>query len=267
MDLAFLLQEPADEYRKRSQDYLTSHQLGDFRKCPLLFSKKKRGLVEDEDRPAYLLGRAAHMLILEGKEQFDRCYAIGGPVNPRTGKPFGANTQAYQDWSAQQAAEGRECLTDEQAALIRNMAEGARAHARVRELLAEGVAEHVVRAEYCGLQCQARMDWFHPVEGIVDLKTCDDLTWFEADAKRYSYAHQLAFYRALVARVTGEVVPVYLIGLEKKEPFRCGVWLVSEQTLAYCQSENEAAIERLKQCVSSNSWPTGYEELRVFDSI
>ena len=67
----------------------------------------------------------------------------------------------------------------------------------------EGEAEGVVRAKYCDLPCQIRMDWFDAHQGIVDLKTCDDLTWFEADARRYGYAHQLAFYRAVLAQVIG----------------------------------------------------------------
>jgi hypothetical protein len=37
----------------------------------------------------------------------------------------------------------------------------------------------------------------------VDLKTCDDLTWFEADSRRYGYAHQLAFYRAVLKKALG----------------------------------------------------------------
>ena len=59
-DLGFLIREPAEEYHAKAKDYLSSHQLGDFRKCPALYRKKKLGLVPDEDRPAYQIGRAAH---------------------------------------------------------------------------------------------------------------------------------------------------------------------------------------------------------------
>jgi hypothetical protein len=264
---SFLIRESDAEYRTKAKERLTSHQLADFRKCPELFRRKKLGLVEDEDRPAYLVGRGAHALILEGREAFDRRYAVGGPVNPRTGRPYGSNTQAYGDWAAEQAAQGRECLTDEQHALAVNLAGSVRSHPRARELLADGIVEGVVRIEYCDMRVQARIDWFHPIHGIVDLKTCDDLTWFEADAKRYGYAHQLAFYRAVVQRATGIAFPVHLIGVEKRQPFRSGVWVVSDQTLAHSQRENEAAIERLADCIATNIWPTGYEETRVFDAI
>ncbi len=62
--LDFLVGESDAEYREKAKEFLTSHQLADFRKCPLLYWHKVQGLVPDEDRPAYLLGRAAHVLIL-----------------------------------------------------------------------------------------------------------------------------------------------------------------------------------------------------------
>jgi len=62
-----VVRESDAQYREQSGKSLTSHQLGDFRRCPLLYRKKKLGLVKDEDRPAYLIGRALHTLVLEGR--------------------------------------------------------------------------------------------------------------------------------------------------------------------------------------------------------
>jgi hypothetical protein len=122
-----------------------------------------------------------------------------------------------------------------------------------------------VRTQYQAVACQARIDWLNPAAGLVDLKTCNDLTWFESDAHRYGYAHQLAFYRAVLAQVIGEYVPVHLVAAEKKEPYRCGVWHMADDALAVAQSENEAAIERIKECIATETWPTGYEDVRQFD--
>jgi len=147
------------------------------------------------------------------------------------------------------------------------MNESVRTHPVAMGLLDQGEPEGVVRADYCGMPCQTRMDWFAPHQGIIDLKTCDDLTWFEADARRFSYAHQLAFYRAVLSKVVGSYVPVHLIAVEKKEPYRCGVWLVAPDTLNAAQRDNEAAIDRLRACMAEERWPTGYEEVRLFDFI
>jgi hypothetical protein len=259
-----LLHEPADVYHARASQYLSSHQLADFRRCPQLYERRKSGLIKDDDRPAFVVGRAAHTLILEGQHRFDEEYAVGGPVNPRTGARFGSATKAYAEWAE---AQRRPVLTDGQYELVCHMADSVRAHALATSLLSEGVAEGVVRATYRDLPCQIRMDWFDPHRGIVDLKTCDDLTWFEADARRYDYVHQVAFYRAVLAQVIGLSMPVHIIAVEKKEPFRCGVWKVDVQALAIAQGDNERAMERLQQCQAAGVWPTGYEEARLLQAV
>jgi len=264
IDTSFLITEPAEKYHASAKENLSSHQLGNFRKCPQLYLKKILGLIPDEDRPAYVVGRAAHTLILEGSDVFDSEYAVGGPINSKTGKPYGSNTKAYGEWAT---AQGKPVLTDSQYALITNMAEGVHKHEIAMNLLADGVPEGVVRTNYQDIKCQIRMDWFHPEHGIVDLKTCDDMTWFEADARRYGYVHQLAFYRSVLAVAIGQCIPVHLIAVEKKEPFRCGVWVIGQDVLGLTQKENEEAIARLKECRNSDQWPTGYEAVRTLDYL
>ena len=214
-------------------------------------------------RPARAWSRS--VLVLEGREKFDAEYAVGGPINPKTGQPFGSGTKVFAEWAAEC---GKQVLTDAQAELVERMAEGVRQQQIAVDLLSSGMAEGVVRAVYCGLPCQIRMDWFDPHRGIVDLKTCDDLTWFEADARRYGYHRQVAFYRAVLAQVLGgALVPVHLIAVEKKEPFRCGVWRIGDDTLVQAQRENEAAIRRLLVCRENDEWPTGYEDIRILDVL
>jgi hypothetical protein len=141
-NLDFLIRETEAEYRQKAKTHLTSHALADFRRCPLLYWHEVQGLIPDEERPAYVLGRAAHVLILEGRERFDAEYAVGGPINARTGKPYGTNTQAYADWAA---AQGKPVITEEQFALIVNLATGVRSHAIAAELLSDGVPDQIVR--------------------------------------------------------------------------------------------------------------------------
>ena len=264
IDTSFLTLEADEVYREKASEYLTSHALADFRRSPLLFRKKEMGIVKDEERPAYLVGRAAHVLILEGSGAFEEQYVVGGPVNPTTGEVYGTRTKAYKEWADSQ---GRPVLSDEQFALIDALRQSVHAHKAATELLSSGVAEGVVRAQYARVDCQARLDWFNPERGIVDLKTCDNIDWFQLDSRSYGYAHQVAFYRALVNAATGKVVPVWLIAVEKREPFRCGVWRMGEDVLGIVQKENEAAIERLKRCREAGIWETGYEKVRLFDWI
>ena len=262
IDLSVLGTEPADEYHAKAGLYLSSHQLIDFIRCPYLHAKKRAGLIPDSDSPAYLVGRAAHCRILEGRTVYEDQFALGGPINPATGKPFGAGTKKFAAWQAEQ---GKPVLSHDQVELVEKMAAGVAMNDAAVELLFAGQAEGVVRVEYCDVACQIRIDWTHPQRGLVDLKTCDDLTWFEADARRYRYHNQMAFYEAVLAQAIGQHVPVHIVAVEKKEPFRCGVWRVSDDTLTIARQENEAAIERLKVARQADRWPTGYEDVRLLD--
>ncbi len=259
-----VLREPAETYHANASRHLSSHALGEFRRCPLLYRRRKLGLVPDRDSPAYAVGRAAHTLILEGRVAYGRTYAIGGPINPRTGHPYGSGTKAFAEWAA---STGREALDDTQASLVERMADGVSVHEEASRLLAEGLAERVVRVELLDVACQARIDWISFADGgrLVDLKTCEDLSRFEADAKRFSYPHQVAFYREVLAASCGERLPVSIVAVEKQEPFRCGVWRVSERLLERCTRENEAAIERLKRCERDDRWPTDFEVPLLLD--
>ena len=263
---ACVMREPAEVYHARARDYLSSHRLADFRKSPLLHHRKQQGLIPDADSAAYLEGRAGHCLILEGRAAYEAGFVTdaAAPVNPRTGKPYGPTSDKYRAWASALQAD---VITSDMAARIEAMHGSVQSHEIASRLLASGVAEGVIRTEYCGVPCQIRMDYLNPAEGLVDLKTCDDLTWFEHDARRYGYPYQLSFYRSVFTAAVGEEPPVYLVAVEKKEPFRCGVWRMGEEVLAIARRENEEAIERLKHCRETGCWPTGYEDLRVFDVL
>jgi hypothetical protein len=60
---------------------------------------------------------------------------------------------------------------------------------------------------------------------------------------------------------------VYIIVVEKKEPYRCGVWQLPSETLLISRNEIEAAIERLKAAKTEDRWITGYEELRMLSIV
>ncbi len=262
MNHGFLTCEADAEYRKQADTHLTSHALADFRRCPLCYKQKRDGIIVQEETASFLVGRAGHTLILEGGDAFEETYAVGGPVNPKTGKCYGRDTKAFKDWADDL---GKPVITDEQYSLITSMAIAVREHPIARELLrpGDGLPERTVRVQYRGRACQGRIDWFHPRAGIVDLKTCDDLSWFEQDARRFEYSHQLAFYRELVRIASGQTFSVIIVAVEKKQPYRCGVWTVDDALLEIARGDNEAAMGMLAACEQTDQWPTLFEEWRT----
>jgi hypothetical protein len=107
-----------------------------------------------------LVGRAAHVLILEGLERFREDFAVGGPINKKTGLPFGPATKAWTQWAE---TVGKPVLSDSQFETIERMNESVAMHEAAVDLLQYGIAEAVVRAEYCGFPCQIRIDWLERV--------------------------------------------------------------------------------------------------------
>jgi hypothetical protein len=261
-----MFSEPFTTYHARRKHHLSSHQLADFRACPKLYYRKKMGLAQSDDSPAFAMGRAAHVWILEGKAAFDEQYAVGGPINEKTGKPYGADTKAFAEWAE---TIKKPVLTTAQAGLIRMLAESVAGHERARQLIDDGACEQVVRAKLFGFACQARIDLWSRVAGIVDLKTCEDLSWFGADIKKHQYVHQMAFYRAVLA-VAADVdqagISVDLIAVEKREPYRVGVWRLASGVLDNAASENEAAMNAISECEHAGMWPTGFEGVNTIES-
>ena len=264
IDLNVLQTEPAEVYHGKAKENLSSHQLIDFMRCPLLYQRRRAGLVDEKESSAYFIGRAAHTRILEGLDVYEREFAVGGPINPATGKPFGNTTKKFLEW---QEAQQKPVIPFDKAELISCMNSGVRQNPYACQLLEQGRAEGVVRATYRDLPSQIRIDWTNPEFGIVDLKTCDDLVWFESDARRYGYHQQLAFYQNVLGQVIGDLVPVFIVAVEKKEPYRCGVWQLPSETLLLARGEIEAAIERLKIAKAEDRWITGYEELRMLTIV
>lgn len=260
-----LITEPFDVYRAKATDNVSSHALSDFRECPAHFRRKELGLAHDVDSKSYKIGRATHVLSLEGQAKYEAEYTVGdGPINPTTGKPYGTTTKAFEEWIAAQPGE---ILTTSEAVTVERAAMAVREHPIASGLIdGRGQAEGVARAVYAGVPCQARIDYLTEHGDIVDLKTTRTLDGFEQMATDYGYIQQLAFYRG-VAEAAGIKLSgmVYLVATETTDRRgRCGVWFISPDCLDAAAIENRIAIRNLSACRAMDSWPTGYEELRTY---
>ena len=260
----FLVHESEEAFRASGAEYLDGKQLDDFRRDAFVFHQRQRGhLPHDEPHDAHI-ERAAAVRILCGRDALDDEYAIGGPVDSRTGQPCGKYSREYEQWASEQS---KPILGPDEANLVEHVARSVASHDAACDLLADGIAHGIVRSDYRGVPCQERYDWLNPRRGIVALHLCDGLSWLDSTLRYGGTAHMLAFRRALLAEATGKAVPVYVIAVEKRAPHRCGVWHASRLLLCSVQRENEKALRRLKQCRDRNHWPTGYERVRVLSPL
>lgn len=260
-----LLVIPEAEYHAATQrgEYLSSHMLMDFMKCPLTYKQKLDGLIQTERTEAMFLGSAAHKLILEGEEAFAAAYTVSdGPVNPKTGETYGKLTKAYKDWLAIQPSP---VVSSKDYALFKNMRQMVWKNDGAAELLTQGLPERVVRWDIReGVQAQARMDWVDPEHGLlVDLKTCADLDKFERDAVQMEYITQLAFYRMGCEANGVHIYGTYIIAVEKQAPYRCGVWTIDADSIQHETARILNAVLDLKMAKYCDKWDTGYEAARL----
>ena len=266
----YLLDVPAEEYHAATKrnEYTTSHRLNLFRRCPALYRKTVTGEIVEGDTAAFQMGRAVHVLILE-RERFSHEYLVAdGPVNPKTGNPYGRETRAFKDWAE---AQTMPVVPTADHALMLKLAEAVHAHHAAADILKAGFAEATVRAKWDGEPVQARLDWFDPERGILaDLKTCADVDRFPFDVRDFGYVPQLAFYKRVLelAGYAGPRIRAYLIAVEKREPFRVAVVELYEMTLEDGNSAEDSkfgagnnwVMAELLRCRADDVWPTRYEE-------
>jgi hypothetical protein len=217
-----------------------------------------------------ITGSAAHKLILEGQEEFDKCYVYGGPVNPKTGNEYGRETKAYQEWELQQRQEhGNDVtfLSTDQYSQVQQMQISVHSHEQAMNLLREGQAEQVIRTNYCGVACQSRYDWIDK-SCITDLKTCQNLDNFQSDAMKYGYGIQFTFYAMILEQAVGQsfkividMPDVYVIAVEKNFPYRTGVFFFAPVNYDFFVPKIVKAFNNYKKCLETGQFPTMFQKV------
>lgn len=229
------ISEPDRVYHRQSGIYMTAHLL--IAAFDSTDEWRTRMTTPREDTHTFEFGRLAHTLLLE-PEMFDA--EVGGPINPRTGKTYGQDSQKFQAW-----ADGRNVVTPENYELAKRMADSARRHKAAAKLLAVGQAEAVGRAKYCDMPCQIRCDWISD-DWIADYKTTSDIYTFATSIEQYGYLIQAAFYQAVVKKITGRRLPYYIIATEKSDDATTVVWQLNAPDLAGQRAKNESKLAEIR---------------------
>lgn len=243
---------------------VSSTMLKEFRRCPAHYHAIVTGRTTRRDKSVYRIGRAVHKLLLEGETAFRGSFFIGGPINERTGRSFSAASKTFLAWIEENSLDAGRVITGSEAGDIARMRDAVRRHGEAAALLGQGWPERCATAEYGGAQCQVRLDWLTPGGDVVDVKTTCDISHFEEEARRYDYLYQFAFYREVVLAAGAGDVSLAAVVIEKREPFRVGVWRFPASVLAPYAMRNHAALRVLARCRENGVWPTGYEEARTF---
>lgn len=209
-----------------------------------LYKDAVDGLIPSPDRGCLKIGTLVHMAVLE-PDRFAAQVVTEGPINTKTGKPYGRDTNAFADWEAENP--GKIVVEP----FIKTMI--TRCPDEIRHRLAHGESEESWFAESGGLSMKARPDKLLG-SVITDLKTCQDVDDARRDLFRHGYWFSDAWYRMVGKLVTGEVFSYDFVFAEKKAPFRWRIVSLSPQYSAWADKVVDDTIGKILLAMRTGIW-------------
>lgn len=266
--------EPTEkEYR----DYpaLNFHTLNDFRRDPRAWKEGLIGSPLESDSMRF--GTALHAKILEGDDVYNNKVAtFKEPVNPKTGKPFGATTKAYEDafFEFMRDSEDKTIIGEEDAKTIETLYESYCFHNVAPSILGETGFRHTemsvkgfITIDDAKVEVKGRIDCYG-ANGLVDVKTTKELSdatgrdKFLRSIYEYKYIVQLGFYHLLLTEcLDAPFVPAWIVAFERQKPNRIGVYRLTPEVV---KGARETALNWIRQYVEARD--SGIYE-SPFDSV
>lgn len=224
-----------------------------MRESPLMYHYRREH--PQADTPAFALGRAVHALVFE-PDTFNRDYVI-----------WEGGTRRGKEWDEFcEANDGRTIFKEAEIEVCIEMADAVRRHPLVQPYLEAGRFEVPLQwtDPATGLLCKGKPDWLlDDARILLDLKTTRSINGrrFGAEAARFGYHNQMAFYRAGVKHALGWYPErVLIVAVEKEPPHDVGIFEATFEDLYAGEEENDELLRMVKACQEADRWPGRYTE-------
>ncbi len=208
-----------------------------------------------DDKPWLRGGRGLHCVLFE---------------QPRMVFEGGSRNSKAWDKFCDEYSETNEVMLAKELPIYEAQAAAIRAELKRQDLnLLEGDIEKRIEWEWLGRKCAGTPDVVC-ADWCADVKTtCNaDPRRFVWDARKFSYAEQLAWYSYGSFGGT-KCQELYIIAVEKTAPFPVVIWRVTERMREQAERTLRLWFEQLLACEASDQWP-GYaqcvQELDVQES-
>lgn len=218
----------------------------------------------DKDKPHYVLGRAAHTLLL-GEAGFAQTYLIRPETyaDEKTGadKPWNGNSLVCKRWMAEAKEMGRTVITAEQVETIRGIARRLADHPTVQTGILNGLIEHSIFwiDEKTGLWLKARPDVIPTDSNVIaDLKVQAGVTAIECrrSITDWSYHQQMALISEGMFRVAARVIEMSVLVMAKSSrPYSINHKPLTPAAIYRGHQLNRRALDRIKECLDASAWP------------
>jgi hypothetical protein len=240
-----------DDYRKLPG--LNASKLKPYSISPRhgYFKEKKN----EEDKPrsqALSIGTLVHALVLEGQDAAEeliksKYITSGFPINTKTNKPYGEDSQKYKLWLQDQDP-NKSVINKIDLAIVRKIARAINSHSKSRWLLSLAPYRETAITWNCpftGIPCKAMVD-FYGGDFAADLKTFGkQLTFKSIEREMYErqYHLQFAFYRDGLKANGFNAEDFYVIFAQNKDDYDVGCFHVDELSLQQGQNDYLKAIK------------------------
>lgn len=229
-------------------DYLSSSSLKDYLISPKFAKYKKEhplefGISDDAAEKGSLYHAYMESMVNYGNDShwLDDYFIFEAPVNEKTGKPFGRDTNKYAEAfeKAKQENEGKQPISQQNTDLVLAMADQLLNHCRetssqIKAIIKQGKAEVSHFVEYEGCKFKYRPD-VETKKKIVDWKTIstDDLheDTIIRIINKFHYGISAAFYQFFEHEQSGIWKRFYWVFQQKEPPY--DAVLVSADNFGY----------------------------------
>lgn len=212
---------------------------------------------EPEDKPHFMLGRAAHFLFLEGSKRggaFSQRFAIRPDEYPDY------KTKDARNWRDEQMARGKVPLTDDHVEAITGMAKQIAVNPLAINLLRGDIERSIFyKDKKTGLWVKARPDVIPNDSGdFSDLKTTTRTSFplLMHAVGEHAYHQQAAVIREAAAAVLGLGMTSFsLVFVESKRPFCVRIVVLDPRDIDLGHRQNRKALDIIADCIKAKCWP------------
>lgn len=217
----------------------------------------------DKDTPAKRFGRMVHTAILEPEQMQN---FIGPPINPKTQKAYGSDTQAWE--KHQEANPGKTIASDEDLAAMAMIQQNIRAHPQANILINHDRSASGTNVEACmvwkdaatGVLCKGRMDLHTDAAQTIDIKTCQCAApaAFQRVIAARGYHFAAAFYRR--GQIALGLAPTAFLwcAIESKPPYSVMVYEPTDAMMEVGEAEVDRALHQYAEALKTGYFP-GYQ--------
>jgi len=245
-----LIDEPNEAYHARKE--LSASQLKKLAESPRIYEAYHvTKTISSEPSAAMRLGTAVHAAVLE-RSSFHAEYTVC------PAECSDKRTKAYKDWAAN-VDPAKTVLTDDEYLRIMQCTLAVEKNETARAILnaATMVEKSFLYEDFLsGVPCRVRFDALAG-DVVVDLKTVSDgsADAFTSSVGKFNYHLQAAHYLEGLRTIDhARDWRFVFITVETAAPFRCRVFELCEQTMAFAAEQRASLLEDYKRRMATGDW-------------